>query len=110
MICGQDLRSQPGLDHVPLSCVPPCTLQGFPGLIATLTNCSVASLRSMCVILFGIRESRRWQARVPFAGCGGRVVVHVSDVSTKLPSVRITPPSEPSKICVGLLGLTRIMC
>jgi hypothetical protein len=34
--------------------------------------------------------------------------LHREDKSPNVPLVRITPPSEPSKICVGLLGLTTI--
>jgi hypothetical protein len=36
--------------------------------------------------------------------------VHWTDVSANVPSVRITPPSEPSKIWVGFDGLTTIAC
>src|SRR5689334_18534362 len=106
MTCGQLCLPQPVFDQVPLSCVPPVISHDLAGLIATLTNCSVRdSLRSMCSIRFGMRDSSRWHAITPFVTVvGTRVVVHVDEVSRKLPSVRITPPSEPSKICVGSDG------
>src|SRR4051794_40712376 len=101
MTCGHVFVSQPGFDHVPLSCVPPMTSHGIAGLIATFTNCSVSRFRLMCVIWVGIRDSSRRQAG-RLAAEGGRVEVQSPEVSWNVPSVRIIPPSEPSKICVGL--------
>src|SRR6478672_10663340 len=113
MLCGQVFRSPEGLlfDHVPLSCVPPWTSAGFDGLIATLINCNVLRLRSVCAIRFGTRESMRPQfARLKVLRRPRSFELHREDKSPKLPSVRITPPSEPSKIWVGFDGLTTIEC
>ena len=64
----------------------------------------------MCASLVGIREMSRWHASVLPAENGCRVVVQSADVSWKAPLVRMTPPSDPSKIWVGLDGLTTIAC
>src|SRR6476659_5516242 len=112
MLCGQVFRSPEGLlfDHVPLSCVPPWTSAGFDGLIATLMNCNVSRFRSMCVIRFGARDSIRPQFARLAAPSGRSEGLHRKDRSPNVPSVRITPPSEPSKIWVGFEGLTTIAC
>src|SRR6476646_5286997 len=101
MTCGQVFRSPEGLlfDQVPLSCVPPWTSAGFEGLIATLINCSVLRFLSMCVIRLGTRESMRPQfARLAAPRSGRSPELHLKDRLPNAPSVRITPPSEPSKI------------
>ncbi len=41
---------------------------------------------------------------------GWRIVVHCDEVSPNVPLVRITPPSDASKICVGLDGLITSSC
>src|ERR1700746_2307150 len=109
MTCGHVFRSPTGLlfDHVPLSCVPPWTSAGFEGLIATLMNCSVSRFRSVCVIRFGTRENSRLQLfRLAAPRSGRSFELHRKDRSPNAPSLRITPPSEPSKIWVGFEGLT----
>src|SRR5215210_5885661 len=58
----------------------------------------------------GIRDSRRWQASVRPALSGCRIVVHCEDVSPKDPLVRMMPPSDDSKICVGFDGFTTSSC
>ena len=114
MFCGQLFRSPTGslFDHVPLSCVPPWTSAGFDGLIATLMNCSVSRFRSMCVIWFGTRDKHaaRSSLRLAAPSSGRSFELHRKDRSPNVPSVRITPPSEPSKIWVGFDGLTTIAC
>ena len=51
-------------DQVPLSCVPPITSHEFPGLIATLMNCSeLLSFLLMWSSLTGIRDRTRLQVR-----------------------------------------------
>ena len=101
MFCGQLFWSHSGslFDHVPLSCVPPMTSHGFDGLIATLMNCSVSRFRSVCVIRFGTFDSSRLQfARLAAPSSGRSPELHRDERSPNVPSVRITPPSEPSKI------------
>src|SRR5438105_2221083 len=113
MFCGQLFLSASGLlfDHVPLSCVPPWTSAGLEGLIATLMNCNVSRFRSMCVIRFGTRDSIRLQfARLAAPSSGRSSELHRKDRSPNVPSVRITPPSEPSKIWVGFDGFTTLVC
>src|SRR5438552_14206235 len=113
MFCGQLFRSSWGLlfDQVPLSWVPPWTSAGFDGLIATLMNCNVSRFRSMCVTRFGTRDNSRLQLfRLAVPSSGRSFELHRADRSPNAPSVRITPPSEPSKIWVGFDGLTTIAC
>src|SRR5438874_8013577 len=113
MICGQSFCAQVGslFDHVPLSCVPPMTSHGFDGLIATLMNWSVFRLRSMCVIRVGTLDSIRLQfARLAAPSSGRSFELQRADRSPNVPSVRITPPSDPSKIWVGFDGLIAIAC
>src|SRR5690242_13756282 len=110
-------RSQFGpVDHVPLSCVPPRTPHVLNGSIATFQNWielpSVWSTWSSCV---GTRDSIRWQVvRLPDGGSGPPPLrcgsSHCAWVSANCPLVRMTPPSEPSKIWVGFDGLTAIAC
>src|SRR6266478_3767942 len=113
MFCGQSfwLASGSLFDHVPLSCVPPWTSAGFDGLMATPTNCNVSRFRSVCVIRFGTRDSSRLQLfRLAAPSSGRSFELQRVDRSPNAPSVRITPPSEPSKIWVGFDGLTTIAC
>src|SRR5437667_11776614 len=113
MFCGQSVWLASGslFDHVPLSCVPPATTAGFEGLIATLMNCNVSRFRSVCVIKLGTRDNSRLQLfRLAAPSCGRSFELHRKDRSPKAPSVRITPPSEPSKIWIGFDGLTTIAC
>src|SRR5919197_6447318 len=98
-------------DQVPLSCVPPMTSHGFDGLMATLMNWSVSRLRSRCVIRFGTCDSIRLQfARLAAPSSGRSFELQRAERSPNVPSVRMTPPSEPSKIWVGLDGFTTIAC
>src|SRR5438132_5312382 len=111
MICGQVLVSQPGFDHVPLSCVPPSTSQDCAGLMATLMNWSVSRFLLTCEIVVGTCERMRLQlARLATPSSGRSFELQRDERSENAPSVRITPPSEPSKIWVGLFGLTTIVC
>src|SRR3982074_1937661 len=87
-------------DQVPLSCVPPWTSQGCCGLIDTPTNWSVEDrLRLTCLITVGTRESSRLQLlRLAGPSSGRSPWLQRDEMSAKLPFVRITPPSDPSKI------------
>src|SRR5262249_4690617 len=64
----------------------------------------------------GTRESRRLQVSSAVDGLGSGVPpfrnceLHCDETSANWPLVRIIPPSEPSKIWVGLLGLIAISC
>src|SRR5919206_2879915 len=114
MICGHVLRAHPfTFDQVPLSCVPPITSHESDGLIETPTNWRVLlSFLSMCVSSVGTFDSSRMQVcwllavRLPARPRS----LHCAEMSAKDPLVRITPPSEPSKICVGFEGLIPIAC
>src|SRR5437764_8452295 len=113
MFCGQLFWLFWGLlfDHVPLSCVPPWTSTGFDGLMATPMNCNVSRFLSICVIRFGTRDNSRLQLfRLAAPSNGRSFELQRADWSPNAPSVRITPPSEPSKIWVGFDGLTTIAC
>src|SRR5438874_12758604 len=102
-------------DQVPLSWVPAITSHPLAGLIDTPTNCSVLlSFLSMWLSTVGTRDRSRSHVICPFAErgppplrCGS---LHWDETSAKSPLVRITPPSEPSKIWVGLPGLITIAC
>src|SRR6266478_5951032 len=105
MTCGQVFLLQwSRFDHVPLSCVPPMTSHELDGLIATLMNCSVLlSFRSMCSSSVGTRDSSRLQLfRLAAASSGRSPELQWDEMSLNVPLVRIMPPSEPSKIWVGL--------
>src|SRR4051812_29364384 len=107
---------QPRFDHVPLSCVPPISSQSLSGRIATFWNWSVLlSFRSTWSSTVGTRDSSR--LHVTSAGPAGsgppplrNCESHCADTSANWPLVRIIPPSEPSKIWVGLPGLIAITC
>src|SRR5438093_7152971 len=65
----------------------------------------------MCVIVVGTRESIRPQfTRLAEPRRPRSFELHREDKSPNVPSVRITPPSEPPKIWVGFDGLTTIAC
>src|SRR5215510_16197686 len=64
----------------------------------------------MCVIRLGTFDSIRWQFAILAGPSGRSFVLHRKDKSPNVPSVRTTPPSEPSKICVGFDGFTTIAC
>src|SRR5947207_9650266 len=65
----------------------------------------------MCVIRFGTRDNSRLQLfRLAAPSNGRSFELHREDKSPNVPSVRITPPSEPPKIWVGFDGLTTIAC
>src|SRR5437763_10284572 len=113
MFCGQSVVLHSGslFDHVPLSCVPPITSHGFDGLMATLMNWSVFRFRSMCVMVVGTWDSIRLQfARLAAPSSGRSFELQRADRSPNVPSVRMTPPSDPSKIWVGFDGLIAIAC
>src|SRR5437588_10372851 len=108
MFCGQSFWLPSGslFDHVPLSCVPPWTSAGFDGLIATPTNCNVSRFRSVCVTRFGTRDSSRLQLfRLSGESSGRSFELQRDEMYANVPFVRITPTSEPSKICVSLEGV-----
>src|SRR5256714_677114 len=116
MICGQVCLSQLWrFAHVPLSCVPAITSQPWAGWIDTPMNCSVLlSFLSMWSSTVGTRDRSRSHVISPFAErgppplrCGS---LHCDETSAKSPLVRITPPSEPSKIWVALPGLMTMAC
>src|SRR4051795_12258520 len=93
------------------------TSHGSVGLMATLTNWSVLlSSLLMWSSAVGTRESTRLHVRsLPLVGGSGPPPLrwpssHWDEMSANCPLVLITPPSLPSKICVGLPGLTMIAC
>src|SRR4051812_49113721 len=104
-------------DQVPLSCVPPRTRHELNGSIAVLMNWIVLlSFLSMCASSTGTRESSRLQPTLSDPVTGPPVKPsrptssHCEEMSVNVPLVRITPPSEPSKIWVGFPGFTTIAC
>src|SRR2546425_5262407 len=59
----------------------------------------------------GTRDSNRLQLFWLAAPSNGRSFgLQWDEMSLNVPLVRIMPPSDPSKIWVGLLGLTAISC
>ena len=103
------LLSLPLYDQVPLSCVPPSSSRrGSCGLRDTLWNCSVAKPALRLMISTGIAFSQRRQlARsLPLMPRPE----HPPDASANLPSVRTTPPSEPTMAMSGLAGWKTIAC
>src|SRR6187549_3166515 len=112
------LRSQPLVfDQVPLSCVPPITSHDRNGLIATFSNCRVLlRLRSVWSSTTGALESSRLQPTLSAPVTGPPVTPlrpvssHCAERSANVPLVRMIPPSDPSKIWVGLPGFTTIAC
>src|SRR5436189_156902 len=104
-------------DQVPLSCVPPRTRQELNGSIAALMNWIVLlSFLSMWASSIGTRESSRLQPTLSAPVTGPPVMTsrpsssHCDEMLVNVPLVRMTPPSEPSKIWVGLPGLMTIAC
>src|SRR5690349_7718395 len=104
-------------DQVPLSCVPPITSHEFAGLIATLMNCSVElRLRLMWASSNGTLDRSRLQPTLSAPVTGPPVAPsrptssHCEEMFANVPLVRITPPSEPSKIWFGFPGLMTIAC
>src|SRR4029077_5844693 len=64
-----------------------------------------------CVIVVGTSDSIRPQfARLAAPSSGRSPELHRNERLPNVPSVRIIPPSEPSKIWVGFDGLTTIAC
>src|SRR6059058_4757537 len=65
----------------------------------------------MCVIRLGTRDNSRLQLfRLAAPRPARSFELHRKDRSPNVPSVRITPPSEPSKIWVGFDGFTTMAC
>src|SRR5438874_5901859 len=118
MTCWNVFLLQPLLfDHVPLSWVPPMTSHELNGLIATLMSWIVLlSFLSMWANSTGTRESSRLQPTLSAPVTGPPVTPsrptssHCDEMSANVPLVRMTPPSEPSKIWVGFPGLMTIAC
>src|SRR5205823_4908750 len=118
MTCVNVFRSHPfAFAQVPLSCVPPRTRHELNGSIAVLMNWIVLlSFLTMCANLNGTRESNRLQPMLsepvtaPPVKPSRPTSSHCDEISANVPLVRMTPPSEPSKIWVGLPGLTVITC
>ena len=74
-------------------------------------NWSESRFLFVCSIRFGTRDSIRAQfARLAAPSSGRSFELQRNEMSANVPLVRITPPSEPSKIWVGLFGLTTIWC
>jgi len=101
---------------VPLSCVPPITSFESDGLIAT---CRTGACCSASVDVFDQRRHPRQQSLARLVapdvtGSGAPPLrngeSHCDETSANDPLVRIIPPSEPSKIWVGLAGLIAIAC
>src|SRR5262249_29953145 len=113
MICGHvALSHEFRFDQVPLSCVPPMTSHVLVGLIATLMYWRVL-LRfvSTWSSTVGTRDRSRLQLfRLAAPSSGRSLELQWDEISAKFPLVRIRPPSEPSKIWVGLDGLIAITC
>src|ERR671937_2325701 len=111
MICGQ--RSvEPYVWNVPLSCVPPITLSTLAGLTDRLWNWRVFSPLFRLVSVVGTADSSCLH-RASLSAAFVPVNVRESqrdDVSLSVPSERMTPPSEPSQNCRGLLGFTTSAC
>src|SRR3954467_3236410 len=94
---------------VALSCVPPSrSFNGLFGLTETLSNCVVRRPAFIVTRRFGTCESHALQlARsVPVTSRES----HCADALPNLPSVRITPPSEPTNAMSGLPGTNAIAC
>src|SRR5205814_9353172 len=93
--------------NVPLACVPPCRrLDGFCRLAERLWNCSVDSPLFMLTSWFATLLSKLLHSAVS-AAFSPRVS-HLYEMSTRLPSERTTPPSEPTMNCSGLPGTATI--
>src|SRR4051812_2136675 len=106
-VCGQTTE-EPLVSNVPLSCVPPCTFFEFAGFTDRCWNCSVCRPLFMFVYAPGTAESSDLH-------CGSCAAVrwresHRADVSTRVPSDRIRPPSEPSMNWSGLPGMVTSAC
>src|SRR4051812_2050215 len=118
MTCVNVFRSHPfAFAQVPLSCVPPRTRHELNGSIAALMNWIVPlSFLSMCASSTGTRDSSRLQPTLSDPATGPPVTPsrptssHCDEMFANVPLVRMIPPSEPSKIWVGLPGFTRIVC
>src|SRR5436189_212378 len=82
--------------QVPLSWVPPSTSHELAGLMATLMNCSVSRFLFTCAIVVGTFDNIRMQlARLAAPSSGRSFELQRDERSENVPSVRITPPSEP---------------
>src|SRR5438034_5751599 len=118
MTCVNVFRSHPfAFAQVPLSWVPPRTRHEFNGSIATLMNWIVLlRFLSMCANSTGTRESNRLQPTLSEPVTGPPVTPsrptssHCDEMFVNVPLVRMIPPSDPSKIWVGLPGLMTIAC
>src|SRR5512133_2934051 len=119
MTCVNVFRSEHPFtfDQVPLSWVPPRTRHELNGSIAALINWIVLlSFLSMWASSTGTRESNRLQPTLSEPVTGPPVTPsrptssHCDEILANVPLVRMIPPSEPSKIWVGLAGLMTIAC
>src|SRR5262245_3002926 len=107
MVCGQTTLD-PVVSNVPLSCVPPCTSFEFPGLTERLWNCSVCRPLFRLVYEPGAADSSCLH-RLKFGSTRLRPS-HLAEMSTSVPSERMSPPSSPSQYCSGLFGFTTSAC
>src|SRR5216110_372122 len=119
MTCVNVFRSEHPFtfDQVPLSWVPPRTRHELNGSIAALMSWIVLlSFLSMWANSTGTRDSSRLQPTLSLPVTGPPVTPsrptssHCAEMLANVPLVRMTPPSEPSKIWVGLPGFTAITC
>src|SRR5512133_3553117 len=110
MTCVNVFRLHPFVfAHVPLSCVPPRTRHGLNGSITALMSWIVLlRFLSMWASSTGTRESNRLQPTLsepvtaPHVNPSRPTSSHCDEMSANVPLVRMIPPSEPSKIWVGL--------
>ena len=97
------------VSKVPLSCVPPCTSFGFAGFTDRFWNCSVGRFLFRLVYAPGTAESSDLQTATSLLDSFERESQR-DDVSTTVPSDRISPPSEPSMNWSGLPGTVTSAC
>src|SRR6266550_6430076 len=108
MICGHTC-DEPPYSNVPLSCVPPIRLFfGLFGSTDRLWNCSVARPPFSVVSWLGTCD--RSDLQYALSAVLSPRESHLYDTSAKLPSDRMTPPSDPAMNCSGLPGTVTRSC
>jgi hypothetical protein len=105
-------RGEPEKANVPLSCVPPRRSPvGCAGSAARSTNCSVARPAFMFTSRWGILDSHcLHSARSTGLAATPSRVAHCPEASSKVPSVRTRPPSEPTNAMFVLRGSKTSAC